>query len=383
MRRLSVSLTPLVVAAGVGLIGILVATAGAAVSSHRLPAASPRFAVPGHAMVLGLEVGAGTVVAPPSQAAVEAPLAGTLTPVAVTSPDGEYTLYNTWRQLRADDPAKDHLRQGIHPGDLMAIPALRVRSSTTGEDRELATGATSAAWSATGRIAFAQGSGAGYYADTPWRSTVLVRDRLEGKDVPWTKDGGTYFVAGWAAETLLVYRQSEGELLELLVIDRPGETRSFGATALVAVSPDGSRLFLTTGADVTVVDVHSGTELARAESVVGADQVVYYAGDWADDKVIAATTSGMVEFRVRATGLTVSRLFPMSDRYREGVHEPHFGESSAEIVAWAPVRDARGQRGAVALRCDDRSGKCLPGSFIRGRNVRPIATPLRLMKSGA
>lgn len=386
IRRLSLFLAPLAVAAGVGLIATLVSTVGAAVPARHRPAAAAGFAVPGHAMALGLQTGLGTVATPPAQVAIEAPLAGTLTPVAVTSPDGEYTLYNTWRQLRPDDPAKDHLTQGIHRGDLMAIPALRVRSSTTGEDREFATGATSAAWSARGRIAFAQGSRAGYYADTPWRSTVVVRDRLDGRDVRWTTESGKYFVAGWAGESLLVYRESEGELLELLAIDRPGEVRSFGATALVAVSPDGAGVFLTTGAAVTVVDVRSGTEMARAESPLGADHVIYYAGDWRDDKVIAASTSGLVEFRVRsggAGGLAMSRLLPVSDRYREGVHEPHFGRSSAEIIAWAPVRDARGQRGAVALQCDDRSGKCATSSFIRGRNVRPIATPPRIIRGGA
>ena len=130
----------LAVVAAAGLVGCR-SSAQEAGSTARAPLAkTPRVYTVG-ARVFGLENGVAKLASPPVT-----PLAGWLTPAAVPSPDGRYLVYNTWQELRADDPGLSWSDQGIEPGDPLATPSLRVYDTTTGSDDVLARGAFSVAW---------------------------------------------------------------------------------------------------------------------------------------------------------------------------------------------------------------------------------------------
>jgi hypothetical protein len=64
------------------------------------------------ARIFGLPGGPVRLAEPPVT-----PLAGWLTPAAVPSADGRYLAYNSWRELRHDDPNLSWPDQGIEPGD--------------------------------------------------------------------------------------------------------------------------------------------------------------------------------------------------------------------------------------------------------------------------
>ena len=79
---------------------------------------------------------------------VIAPLTGSLTPVAVTTPGGAYVVYSSWRQLARVKP--DAPGQGLSTGDAVGVPSIRLFDTRTGKDALLATGAASPAISSAG-----------------------------------------------------------------------------------------------------------------------------------------------------------------------------------------------------------------------------------------
>ena len=129
-------------------------------------------------------------------AAPVTPLAGWLTPVAVPSPDGRFVAYNTWRELREDDPALSWEDQGISAGDPLARPSIRLRDLQTGTDSAYVVGAFSLAWREDGAIAYFKGADRDYRAGVRYVGDVFVRDSvnapapaLDGEDRPLRRRG--------------------------------------------------------------------------------------------------------------------------------------------------------------------------------------------------
>ena len=182
----------LAVVAAAGLVGCR-SSAQEAGSTARAPLAkTPRVYTVG-ARVFGLENGVAKLASPPVT-----PLAGWLTPAAVPSPDGRYLAYNTWQELRADDPGLSWSDQGIESGDPLATPSLRVYDTTTGSDDVLARGAFSVAWGKDGRLAYFTGAERDYRAGVSYVGRVVVRRSLGSKPTVWSTEVGRYIVVGWA-----------------------------------------------------------------------------------------------------------------------------------------------------------------------------------------
>ncbi len=373
--------------AGLTLGAAFVALAAGCRSSERATAtasagsaASPGVYTVG-ARVFGLHGGPAKLFSPPVT-----PLAGWLTPAAVPSPDGRYLAYNTWRELRHDDPKLSWSDQGIDVGDPLATPSIRLYDTQSGSDDVFAAGAFSVAWRADGALGYFKGAGRDYRAGVPYVGDVVVRSSPGGEETVWSNQRGRYIVAGWAGNHLLAYREHEGEALDVVVFDGPGHVRTLARdSALVAISPDGRQAFVEQGPAqgvprVRVLSVSSGRSLASLDLTtidpsVGA---VSYAGDWSGDRVVTSSASGLAVFRVASGKIALVDTLRIA---ASSVAEPRFvNDSGPRVRAWTSVR-----RGGVFLHCDldlDSCDRVMPLPDARGVQGfpawrRPLYNPSR------
>ena len=317
-------------------------------------------------------------------AAPLAPLAGWLTPVAVPSSDGRYVAYNTWRELREDDPALSWQDQGISPGDPLARPSIRLHDLESGTDRKYVDGALSLAWRGDGAIAYFKGADPDYRAGVRYVGDVFVRDTVQGSARRWTEKPDRYVVAGWAGGTLLVYRVGAGESLDVLALGGPGKSRVLASNAgLVAVSPDGTRAFIEHGPEsgpprVNLLAVANGGRLASLDltTVDPSVGVVGYSGDWQGDLVAAASASGLALFRITDDRIELAQTLRALG---QGIAEPRF-VGADRVTGWTSSSS-----GGAFVDCDRASGRCaraVPMPAARGAEGfpawrRPVYNPSR------
>jgi hypothetical protein len=338
------------------------------------------------ATVFGLGDGPVRLASPPV-----APLAGWLTPAAVPSPDGRYLAYNSWLELRRDDPGLSWSDQGIDPGDPLATPSLRLYDTRSATEGLLDEGAFSLAWRSDGALAYFKGAERDYRAGVRYVGDIVVRASLEAEPEAWTSERARYIVAAWAGDRLIAYRESEGEALDVLVLDGPRHMRVLAAdSALVAISPDGRRAFVEQGPaqgrpSVRVVDVVTGKvrgtlDLTRIDPAVG---WVGYAGDWLGDRIVASSVSGLAVFRVRGRSIALERSIRAG---APSLAEPRFTDPSGRhVTAWASSPGV-----AAFLECDSLSGRCtrlVPLPRARGVHGfpawrRPLYNPSRPLATG-
>jgi hypothetical protein len=331
-------------------------------------------------MAFGLDGGAARLAAPPVT-----PLAGWLTPAGVPSADGRYLAYNTWKELRSDDPALSWADQGIEPGDALATPSIRLYDGAGDRDEVLEDGAFSVAWRSDGALAYFKGLEPDYRAGVPYVGKVVVRSSLEAEPQVWSTEPGRYIVAAWAGPMLVAYREHEGEALDVVVFDGPSKMRVLApGSTLVAVSPDGAKAFVERGPahgrpSVRILDVATGETLAaldltKVDTSVG---VVSYAGDWLDRRVVASSASGLAIFRVGRKAIRLEQTLPIA--VTGAVAEPRFSGPD-RVTAWTSV----GRR-AVFLDCDLAATLCervVPLPSARGTRGfpawrRPLYNPSR------
>ncbi|HEY7002930.1 MAG TPA: hypothetical protein VH281_01510 [Gaiellaceae bacterium] len=313
------------------------------------------------------------------------PLAGWLTPAAVPSPDGRYVAYNTWRELREDDPSLSWADQGIEQGDPLARPSIRLHDIAAGTDELLADGAFSLAWGGDGALAYFRGDEDDYRAGVAYRGQIVVRNAPGARDRVWTTRAGRYVVAGWAGPTLLAYEEHEGETLDLLALDGPGRVRLLAAdSGLVAISPDGRQAFVEQGPEhgpptVRVLEIASGAEVASLDltTVDNAVGVVAYAGDWQGELAAASSSTGVAVFRIHGRRITLDQTIRGGGE--NGVSEPRFA-GPARLTGWTTT-----PRGGAFVDCDRASRGCATVAPLpRARGVhgfptwrRPVFNPSR------
>ena len=318
-------------------------------------------------------------------AAPVTPLAGWLTPVAVPSYDGRYVAYNAWRELREDDPALSWQDQGISPGDALARPSIRLHDLESGVDRKFVDGGFSLAWRGDGALAYFKGADRDYRAGVRYVGDVFVRDTVQGPARRWTDKTDRYVVAGWAGNTLLVYRVGAGEVLDVLALDGPGERRVLASDAgLVAISPDGTGALVEHGPQsgpprVDLLAVANGARLASLDltTVDPSVGVVGYSGDWQGQVVAASSATGVAIFRIAGNRIELARTLHAAPG--EGVAEPRFVGAS-RVTGWTSTAS-----GGAFVDCDRTSGRCaraVPMSATRGADGfpawrRPVYNPSR------
>jgi hypothetical protein len=313
------------------------------------------------------------------------PLAGWLTPAAVPSPDGRYVAYNAWRELRGDDPALSWEDQGIEPGDALAWPSIRLYDLEAGTDDPYVVGGFSLAWRGDGAIAYFKGAGRDYRAGVRYVGNVYVRESVRAPARRWTTKADRYVVVGWAGQSLLVYREREGEALDVLAVDGPGKSRVLARDAgLVAVSPDGQHALVEHGPEsgpprVELLAVADGAALASLDltTVDPSVGVVSYAGDWQGDLVAAPSASGLAVFRVTSDRIELVRSVRAAAG--QSIAEPRFA-GSLRVIGWTSSSS-----GGAFIDCDRLTGRCaraVPLPTARGVHGfpawrRPVYNPSR------
>ena len=284
---------------------------------------------------------------------VSAALFGTLAPVAVPSPATPWSFAYTSARGR--------------------VPVVRAHDAGSGRDVVVEEGALSVAWGARG-LAYVDAPAARIAAPRPFRGHVVVR-RLPGAQAArWSAAPAQYVVAAWAGSRLVAYRL-QPSWPDLVVFDAPGRPRRLArAGALVAISPDGSRAFVSSydarPAVVRVLDVATGREHARLTLRREDARWVIESGSWVGDEVVAPASTGLVVFRVRPRQIAVAQLLRFrSDAFP--VLEPRLEPDGGHVVARVELasRPREALPPARLLRCDRVTLRC--ASVAAGSSADP------------
>lgn len=323
------------------------------------------------------------------------PLSGWIAPVAVPTADARELVYSTWRELRHENPALSWSRQGIAPGAALGAPTLRIHDFGSGRDEVIDTNSFSSAVRSDGAIAYVRGTDL-YRAFTSYTGDIVVRSSVSVPAVVWSTQPAYYVAAAWAGKTLLAYRIGEGERLDVLALDGPGKQRLLLADAnLVAVSPDGTQVFLASDAhvpgSVSVVDVADGTIAATLDLGSAQEGILWaaYGGSWEGDLVVAPTNAGVAVFDVAGGSISLKELLKAPPGFSsDGIVEPQFSGDTQHIVARGdtPPGKQTGSDGdgTAALECDLATATCAAGATEPGRDwLHPAYNPSRPLNGGA
>jgi hypothetical protein len=303
-----------------------------------------------------------------------APLVGSEGPLAVPSRNGALLAYNTWRWARPIDWHEALGAQGIHSGDDLGTPTLRIRELDTGRDVALEPGSLAAAWRRSGAIAYVRGTHPEYRANTPYLREVVVRSSPRAAPRVWSDAPERYLVLGWAGRRLVVAQQREGGGADLLVYDGPGVVRPLATAAgLLAISPDGSTALIaddpaeTAAPAVRLVSVADGSERARLPLSSIVDPVTSAAvtwvdgpGDWTGERVVASSSTGLVVLRVRGGSVSTEQLLHVDSATRPNgtLWEPRFADGGERtILTWTDVSNGEETQSAQ-LVCDRFTRTC-------------------------
>jgi hypothetical protein len=285
--------------------------------------------------------------------AVDATLLGTLAPVAVPSPRrGDVLAYSS---------------------SAARVPFVRAHYAASRYDVVVAKGAISVAWGSRG-LAYVEAPRARLGSAGPYVGHVVVRRKPGASPVRWTVTPAQYVVAAWAGRRLLAYRLRRS-WPDLLVLDGPRRLRRLArAGALVAVSPDGRRAFVSSydvrPPVVRVIDVATGRKQAELRLRSEGVRWLIESGSWVGDEVVAPASAGLVVFRVRAGTISVEQILRFrSDAFP--VLEPRLEADGRHIVARVELasRPREAVAGARLLRCDRRTLRC--ASVASGSSAHP------------
>lgn len=301
------------------------------------------------------------------------PLAGWLSPVAVPSPDRRIMAYNSWRASTE-------------------TPSLRLHDLQTGDDSLFEEGAFTLAWRRDGAIAYFRGIRRAYIPNELYVGHVMVRSSVDANATRWTRKPGRYKVVAWAKEHLIVYRELEGEYVDLLVLKGPGKVRVLApGSFLVALSPDGARAFVSAleGGTASILRVPDGKELARIDLSETDDSVsgepinwVGYGGSWVGDRIVADYGRGLLMFDVADGGLSIEQVLNLvPDPFPVGTYEPQFADAEGtRVVAWGPMSTDGGPYEYVD--CDLVSLRCTRGAPQDVTNFSHAYNPSRPILGG-
>ena len=268
-------------------------------------------------------------------------LTGGATSRAVPSPDGRMVAYETWHEVGAG-----------------GIPSIRVVDIATGQDRILAEGATSIAWRSDGTVAHFVAREPTFRPNEPYVGDLVVRSSLDATPEVWTTEPGFYLAIGWAGETLLAYRQYEGEHVDVLALDGPGQVRTLATGALiVAISPDGTEVALVPQGDtslrplrgIVIMDVAGGGIAARLQAnTIGA------LGSWSGDEIALFAGEGVGFVRYDGTTLRRARRDVLSRDVMESLLEPVFTDEAGDHL----VVVSSNPDGSSLVTCDFTISRC-------------------------
>lgn len=315
---------------------------------------------------------------------VIAPLTGSLTPLAVSTPDGAYVVYSAWRQLARI--RTDERGQGLSTGDAVGVPSIRLFDMRTGKDALLATGAAAPAVSTTGALAYLAGDTSVVRQNVDYTGRIVVADSVNAKPRVWTSHAERYLPYAWAGSTLLAYRNvPESEGTDLYALTGPDSSRLLATGAyVVAISPDGTEVLTSVGTRMLErIRVSDGAvEDSVPLDASSGPHALMYGGSWRGDRIVANSDRGLVVVNVRG-GLHVESQF--ATPFPHGIAEPVFTDDT-HVEGWAdlPNQDTTAtstDEAAYAnalVECDLATASCTVGSPSPARKwTRWITNPSR------
>jgi len=321
---------------------------------------------------------------------VIAALTGSLVPVAVQSSDHTLVAYSSWHQIagiKSDEPG-----QGLHVGDPIGMPSIRLYDARTGKDQLVATGAYSPALSQRGELAFVKGQDKVARQNVDYVGQVLVGSATKGSFTQWTSNAARYFTYAWTGSSLLVYRGiPDSEATDLYAFTGPAQSRLLASDAtVVALSPDGARVLVTVGRRmVEVVRVADGA----VESSLALDgpgiaepgsnstpHALMYSGSWLGDRIVANSDAGLVVLNAKDR-LRIESVFKTP--FPHGIIEPTFTDEK-HIIGWAdltPIPVGKHEEPAydnALVSCDLVASSCIAGPSQPARAwTRWVTNPSR------
>jgi hypothetical protein len=318
---------------------------------------------------------------------VIAPLTGSVTPVGVTTPDGAYVLYSSWRQLGRIKP--DARGQGMSTGEPVGVPSVRLFDLQTRKDSLLAVGAASPAVSSTGAVAYLAGESPVVRQNVEYTGRIVVADSPNGKPRVWTSRPARYLPYAWAGTTLLAYRGvADSEGADLYAFTGPDASTLLAPNAyVIAVSPDGADALASVGTRmlerIRVSDGAVEDSLALDGGGSSLPHALMYAGSWQGDRIVANSDRGLVVMNVRG-GLHVESVFA-TPGFPHGISEPVFTDAT-HIQGWADLPSPTPTAADVGepaydnalVDCDLATGTCTVGAANPARKwTRWITNPSR------
>ncbi len=303
---------------------------------------------------------------------VHSPLAGTYSPAAVLNPANPQSL--------------------TYSSFLRGRPVVRVHDFGSGKDSVLDEGAYSLAWNRDGALAYFKGLKPRVRDPARYPGHVIVRRSVGAEPVRWTTEARRYIVSAWAGNRLIVHQLRQG-WPNLVVFDGPKRKRVLAeGAALVALSPDGARAFITKEPDptptVSVVDVANGREIetftfSGEVQPIGGQPINYVAdsGAWRGETVIAGVTGGLAVFGVRENEIVLEKVLGVDpDAFPLGLTELKSDETGRYVVAMAELMQkprAPATRTAL-MECDLVEQLCVLGrSAPSFQPPRPVYNPSR------
>ena len=315
-------------------------------------------------------------------------LSGWSTPAAVLSPDANQIAYSAWTRKKKE-------------------PLVLRLFSTEGTDAIFAEGGYTPAWRSDGALAYARLIRP---IDLTHRrvANVFVRTTVSKDASKWSRKPAVYMVYGWAKRKLLAYSEHECEVLEILVFDGPGKSRSLGYGDIVAIDPSGEMVAISPNAcdddrpsgSLRIVRLRDGRVLAQLEaSKIAAaagklaphvSAYVDFSGSWRGNEIaafvnIAAVVRGVDVFRFGVAffhyahgRLSLEQMMRAPKRFTMW-HEPVFlNRKGTRFAAIGELTDLTyGKTGAQLIICDRTTKVCKSGKKTKWRIavVRNVSRP--------
>jgi hypothetical protein len=265
-------------------------------------------------------------------------------------------------------------------------PDLRLFDPSTGSDERIAANAATPAWRQDGTLAYAQ------HTPSPnsipdFNVIVEVRASATAPAVPWSTEATAYQPLAWAGDTLIVstFLTDNNGVSTLFALSGPGSARKIAHGALVAISPDGSRVLVAKDAardgipsspDLEIIDLATGS----VERTLDLRQVTPLgltigqilpggAGDWLGDRIVFPAPAGAVILNTSNHTLTLVNVAHFTGDYGlrgAEYHEARFtGTTGDQVIERAVVLPPSGKGGQLlpsALACNLTAITCTRGA---------------------
>lgn len=278
------------------------------------------------------------------------------------------------------------------------LPDLRLFDPATGSDTLIVASATTPAWRRDGALAYSHRTPApGKMPD--FDQMLEVRASPTAPPVTWSAGADAFQPIAWAGSTLIAstFGTDGSGVASLFVLSGPGEARELAHGALVAISPDGTRVVVASKAapdgipsspDLELIELATGAVEARLDlrqvtppALTTGQILPAGAGDWLGSRIVFPAPAGAVVLSSDNGTLTlvsVARFTGDAGLRGAEYHEARFtGTTGNDVIERAIVLPPSGKGGQMlpsALVCDLAAARCTRGSVAEN-----IGEPLTLV----